>query len=168
MKHLNRLTAIFACSIMLLSGCSKESENAVTPNTTNEQSAQVASSSLERINQLRASLPAGVEDQLKERSALLIQTDPQYRAKVRSLMAIEPSACDDNTLVNQWLTQQLKGWSGDAINYAVGYYLLDLPTYDALVFENSSSNQTFGANGEYTQQLTKTFKDLQLLEYPVF
>jgi hypothetical protein len=36
-----------------------------------------------------------------------------------------------------------------------------LPTYDALVFENSSANQYFGFKGEYTQRLTKTFKDLQ-------
>jgi hypothetical protein len=39
--------------------------------------------------------------------------------------------------------------------------MLNLPTYDALVFENSSANQYFSRNGEYTQTLTKTFKDLK-------
>jgi len=39
--------------------------------------------------------------------------------------------------------------------------MLNFLTYDALLFENSSANQYFGLNGEYSQRLTKTFKDLQ-------
>ncbi|GAB3286733.1 hypothetical protein GCM10027348_00780 [Hymenobacter tenuis] len=39
--------------------------------------------------------------------------------------------------------------------------MFDLPTYDAYVFENSSENQYFGVKGEYTQPLTKAFKDLR-------
>jgi hypothetical protein len=39
--------------------------------------------------------------------------------------------------------------------------MLDLPTYDALIFENSSANQRFGSSGQYTQRLTKAFKDLK-------
>ncbi|TGD80637.1 hypothetical protein [Hymenobacter wooponensis] len=161
MKHLNRLTAMFACSIILLSGCSKETDNTIRPNTTTQQSAELSSSTRDKVNQLRASLPAGVEAKLKERSALLLQTDPQYQEKVRSLLAIEPTPCNDNTPVNQWFDQQLKGWNSEVIGYVLDFAMLDLPQYDALVFENSSQGQTFGVNGEYTQTLTKTFKDLQ-------
>ncbi|QJX48377.1 hypothetical protein HMJ29_16195 [Hymenobacter taeanensis] len=161
MKHLNRLTALVACSFILLTGCSKETENAIRPSTVTQQSAQLSASTRDKINQLRAALPAGVEAKLKERSALLLQTDQQYRDKVRNVLALEPTPCDSNTPSNQWLDQQLADWNNEVIGYALDFAMLDLPTYDALIFENSSQNQTFGANGEYSQRLTKTFKDLQ-------
>ncbi|MCE7065273.1 hypothetical protein [Dyadobacter sp. CY326] len=41
------------------------------------------------------------------------------------------------------------------------FAMLDLPTYDAFVFENSFANQYIGVKGEYTQKLTKTFKDIK-------
>jgi hypothetical protein len=110
---------------------------------------------------LRASLPAGSDAKITAPGALLRKTDPQYRAMARRALALEPTPCDDNTLVNQWLGRQLTNWSDDAFFYVDYTAMLDLPTYDALFFENSSANQTFGPKGEYTQRLTKTFKDLQ-------
>lgn len=101
------------------------------------------------------------EATLKERSAFLLKTDPQYRNLVRQALAVEPTPCDDNTLTNQYLDKQLADWNSQVIGYVPDYAMLDLPTYDALVFENSSENQYFGVKGEYTQRLTKTFKDLQ-------
>lgn len=90
----------------------------------------------------------------------MLKTDPQYRNLVRRAIAADPT-CDDDTRVNQWLDQQLVGWNNEVISYVLDFAMLDLPTYDALVFENSSEGQRFGVNGEYTQQLTKSFKDLQ-------
>ncbi|MHC2990138.1 hypothetical protein OB13_00470 [Pontibacter sp. HJ8] len=63
--------------------------------------------------------------------------------------------------MNLWLDEQLADWNNEVIGYVLDFAMLDLPTYDALIFENSSRNQYFGVNGEYTQQLTKAFKDLQ-------
>ncbi|MFE7530391.1 hypothetical protein ACFU7Y_32450 [Kitasatospora sp. NPDC057542] len=37
----------------------------------------------------------------------------------------------------------------------------DMPTYDALFFGSESKSDTFGANGEYTNQLTSEGKDLK-------
>ncbi|GGJ60373.1 hypothetical protein [Streptomyces brasiliensis] len=37
----------------------------------------------------------------------------------------------------------------------------DLPTYDALIFGKESSSNTFGAQGEYTQQLNSEMKNLR-------
>ncbi|GAB3174620.1 hypothetical protein GCM10027291_33240 [Telluribacter humicola] len=76
-------------------------------------------------------------------------------------LAIEPTACDDDTQINRWLDQELSDWDRTLIDHVIGTAMLDVPTYDALVFENSSANQSFGVNGEYTQKLTKAFKDLQ-------
>ena len=94
--------------------------------------------------------------------SLRSKLDPQYRNLVnRALKVVEPTPCDDNTLVNQWLGQQLADWDADVAYLASVTGMLDFPTYDALLFENSSANQYFGVNGDYTQKTTKTFKDLQ-------
>lgn len=39
--------------------------------------------------------------------------------------------------------------------------VFDFPTYDALAFGSESKSNTFGANGEYTNQLTSEAKDLK-------
>ncbi|WP_461488173.1 M48 family metalloprotease [Pontibacter sp. HJ8] len=160
MKHFKLLTTAIAFSLFLLTGCEKESDRSGTPIAL-EQSSQLSVSVHDRISQYRASLPAGLEEQLKQRSAILLETDPQYRDMVRRALAIEPTPCDSDTPMNLWLDEQLADWNNEVIGYVLDFAMLDLPTYDALIFENSSRNQYFGVNGEYTQQLTKAFKDLQ-------
>ena len=64
-------------------------------------------------------------------------------------------------MVTQWLNMQLSDWTYDIIFYASLTGMLDFPTYDALLFTNSESGQQFGINGEYTQRITKTIKDLK-------
>ncbi|MFJ9448108.1 hypothetical protein ACIRRH_40765 [Kitasatospora sp. NPDC101235] len=39
--------------------------------------------------------------------------------------------------------------------------MLDLPTYDAILFGSESRSNSFGVNGEYTHQLTSEMKDLK-------
>ncbi|QDA60118.1 neutral zinc metallopeptidase [Hymenobacter jejuensis] len=147
MKHLKLLTASAVLSFSLLTSCQKENDALVSaPSTT-------SSSQL-------ATLPAGSED-LKANSGLLAKADPQYRDMVRRATAIQPTPCDSNTPLNLWLDQQLKDWTSLSFAKVNSTAMLDLPTYDALLFENSSANQYFGQKGEYTQRLTKTFKDLQ-------
>jgi hypothetical protein len=79
----------------------------------------------------------------------------------RAVNAIAPTTCNDNTALNQWLGQQLTDWDNDIFFFAIVTGMLDFPTYDALLFENSSANQYNGVNGEYTQRVNKTFKDLK-------
>jgi len=161
MKHLKLFSAAIACSLVLLSGCKKETDLGVNPTST-QQDSQLSVAAQENLDQLRASLPADAAEKIKQGSPLLPTTHPQYREMVqRAMKVIAPTACDDNTPVNQWFSQQLNGWTLAIYNTALNVGMLDLPTYDALVFENSSENQYYGVNGEYTQQLTKTFKDLK-------
>jgi len=77
------------------------------------------------------------------------------------LGVIEPTTCDGNTSLFQWLDEELSDWTSEVIFYALYTGMLDFPTYDALLFENSSANQYFGVDGEYTHKVTKTFKDLK-------
>ncbi|KAA5548812.1 M48 family metalloprotease [Adhaeribacter rhizoryzae] len=161
MKQLKLFTAAIACSFILLNGCKTESDLSVTPTAT-EQNSQLSVAAQENLAKLRAALPADAAKQLKQGSNLLITTDQQYREMAqRAINAIAPTPCNDNTPTNIWLDQQLADWNRTVINYAIDLDMLNLPTYDALVFENSSENQYYGVNGEYTQRLTKTFKDLK-------
>jgi len=145
MKQLKLLTTSVAASLLLLTGCQKENDNAVTPITATPSS------------QL-ATLPAGTGNDLTPKLAQT--TDVQFQEM--ALGVITPNApCDANTLTTKWLRGQLADWQPLANTYVNATAMANLPTYDALLFENSSANQVFGQNGEYTQRLTKTFKDLQ-------
>lgn len=145
MKHLKILATSVAASFLLLMGCQKENDNAVKPSTATPSS------------QL-ATLPAGTGNNLTPKLAQT--TDAQFQEM--ALGVITPNVpCDANTPMRQWLLGQRSDWQPLARNYVNATVMVNLPTYDALLFENSSANQVFGQNGEYTQRLTKTFKDLQ-------
>jgi hypothetical protein len=158
MKHLKLFSASLAVAFTLLTSCQKERDSTVAPLATT-QSAQLAPAAQAQIAQLIASLPKGTLEKLQQQSARLVKLNPEYRNMVST--AIQPTPCDANTPLNLWLDQQLADWDSQIITNALNLGMLDLPTYDALVFENSSANQYFGFKGEYTQRLTKTFKDLQ-------
>lgn len=145
MKQLKILTTSLAASFILLMGCQKENDNAVAPITATSSS------------QL-ATLPAGTVNELTPKLAQT--TDAQFQEM--ALRVISPNApCDANTLTTKWLRGQLADWQPLAKTYVNATDMANLPTYDALLFENSSENQVFGQHGEYTQSLTKAFKDLQ-------
>ncbi len=116
-------------------------------------------SSRQKLTQLNSSLPA--KEKLKQNLRLLLKTHPQYQFAVRRALKLESAECNDNTKVTQWLNGQLADWDDEVLDYVFGLDMLYLPTLDALIFENSSLNQYFGKNGEYTQRITKTFKDLK-------
>lgn len=158
MKHLKLLSASLAVSFTLLTGCQKETDSSIAPTPTN-QSSQLSATSQQELSKLLASLPGNFTGKIPQSLADRLTIDPQLRDMVRQ--AIQPTPCNANTPMNQWLGKQLADWSYNAYVSADTTAMFDLPTYDALFFENSSQNQYFGAKGEYTQQLTKSFKDLQ-------
>lgn len=167
MKKIKLITALFAVALMLFIGCKKESvkenlnANGSISKANSSTATQLSAAGQQKLASLLAGMPAGLKDKLKQNAKLSLQTHPEYLEYVRQM--VDPSAvtCNDNTASNQWLDSQLSDWTNEIIDVVLGTDMLNLPTYDALVFENSSANQTFGANGEYTQRVTKTFKDLQ-------
>ena len=159
-------TTIFLCAFLITS-CKKEiiSTNNVTLQSENALSKQTALISADlqlKLAKLRAAMPAGYEKRVQKNTALLLKMHPEYRAMVqRALNVSSPTTCNDNTLLNQLLTSQLADWNSDIIYFALATGMLDFPTYNALLFENNMATQYFGVKGEYTQILTKTFKDLK-------
>ncbi|MFD1145262.1 hypothetical protein ACFQ4C_29290 [Larkinella insperata] len=165
MKNVNLLTPLVALLVFLVTAC--ETDTLTVPQQIHSSARQAAppTAALKaKLTKLKASLPASYGGKLKPIPSLSDKVDlhPQYRELVaRALGAIEATPCDANTKINLWLDEQLADWDSETILYAYELGMLDLPTYYALVFENSSANQTFGVQGEYTQKLTKTFKDLK-------
>ncbi|UOQ68723.1 hypothetical protein [Hymenobacter volaticus] len=146
MKHLKLLSASLALSFTVLTGCQKETDTTLAPSSANQASQHDATA---------------LEGTLDPTLAQLLKSDPQFRDMVRRALALEETACNDDTPLNQWLGTQLTDWTAGARSAVNNTAMTNLPTYDALLFENSPQNQYFGPNGEYTQRLTKTFKDLQ-------
>ncbi|WP_266362769.1 neutral zinc metallopeptidase [Tellurirhabdus rosea] len=166
MKKLSLYSSVVALSLTLLTGCEKDSltETSVTQ-APSHRSARVASPLSDELRaklaRIRASLPEGYEQRVERAAGLLQDTHPEYKQYVERALGIEPTSCDNNTAATQWLDEQMADWNNDMIVLAYYTGMLDIPTYDALVFSNTSENQTFGATGEYSHSNTKAFKDLK-------
>lgn len=74
---------------------------------------------------------------------------------------VEPTPCEDACPSSGWLLKQITDWSKGAIGIISNEEAAKMAIFVAIFSENSSENQSFGPKGEYTAQLTKTFKNLQ-------
>ena len=169
MRRLRLFTAAIAVFCFLITGCKKDfgtestiSADELQHKTLAKSSVQLSAELKAKLSKLRSSLPAGYEKRAIQNSALLLKIHPEYRNMVnRALKVITPTPCDANTPLFQWIGQELADWDSNIIYFAIVTGMLDFPTYDALLFENTSANQYFGLHGEYTHNVTKTFKDLK-------
>lgn len=156
------VAVIFAFSL----GCKKESSNVNLGDAALSEASTRSSTILDPVTQgklaaLYAKIPADAKRKVSGESKVKLESHPEYRDIILKTLKLEESSCNDNTASSQWLDQQLADWNSTIIDYVLTTAMLDLPTYDALLFENSSANQKFGADGQYTQKLTKAFKDLK-------
>jgi len=164
MKRLKLLSGAFLLMAMLFAGCQKQTHSIKEETTAGERSAVKSSSRVaalkegieERLNRLKA----GQENRTITGTRFLLRQHPEYRNLLLNALNDVP-ACNDDTKINLWLNDQLSDWTATVVFYAIETGMLDYPTYDALIFENSGAGQVFGAQGTYTQRLTKTFKDLK-------
>ncbi|MBC8111350.1 MAG: hypothetical protein H7Y04_09855, partial [Verrucomicrobia bacterium] len=74
---------------------------------------------------------------------------------------VVPTPCNITTPVNLWLGKQFAGWSQEATKILTNEEVAKMAIFIAVFSENSSENQYYGVNGEYTVQLNKGFKDLK-------
>jgi hypothetical protein len=77
------------------------------------------------------------------------------------LPEVVPTPCGGTSLSNLWLLKQITGWSREAVDILSNEEVAKMAIFVAIFSENSSENQTYGVNGEYTAQLNKGFKDLK-------
>ncbi|MGZ5255282.1 MAG: hypothetical protein ACXWV4_12940, partial [Flavitalea sp.] len=165
MRKIKLFSTVIVCSVLILTGCKKDIEQTKSPllsdQLTAPSKANLTAAQKERLQQIRASLPAGSESRLQINSQFRQKVDPQYREMIRQKFAVTPTPCNQNTPFNSWLNNELADWDNEVFYYASVTGMLDFPTYDAFLFANTSAGVYFGANGEYTQKLNKSYKDIR-------
>lgn len=76
--------------------------------------------------------------------------------------AINPGDYQCNaTGLGDYIDGQIAGIDYGSLYILARFGGLDLPSYDALIYGQESSTNTFGPNGEYTLKLTHEFRDLK-------
>ncbi|MGN6619176.1 MAG: hypothetical protein ACTHJ5_18515 [Ilyomonas sp.] len=161
MKNLKLLLALISVFLIVITGCKKDIRQEQRTDSVEVESS-LKKFSPKQLHQIVTSLPEGSEKRFRKNLDRFLELHPEYRqAVLRALKVSDASTCNENTDINLWLDQQLSDWNDDVILLAIYTGMLDFPTYDALFFENSSSDQQFGVNGEFSQRAEKTFKDLK-------
>jgi hypothetical protein len=80
--------------------------------------------------------------------------------------AINPAdyVCSNNSQVSGWLNDQIsKSLAAEQVRFLTAYNYLaaDIPTYEALYFQSSTTPQYYGADGRHTKAITKVERDLK-------
>jgi hypothetical protein len=166
LKPAKVITIIFSVSLIFITGCKKEVQSG-EPITSVTNAEALSKLPKEMPAPLIAKFGKSTTSSPNQRTSPgsvatdVLQIHPEYREMILRALKLSTTTCNDNTSLNQWLGQRLSNWNSTVITYAVNTAMLDLPLYYSLVFENSSSNQYFGKNGEYSHIMAKTFKDLK-------
>jgi hypothetical protein len=168
MKKFKLLLPAIAFSFILSTSCKKDMRpDATAPATIQTESINAKNTNLTsaqlkaRLDKALSLLPAGQKERLITNRAILFEQHPEYRDFVRRSLNLIPTPCNSNTLMRLWLNQELADWDDELFDILIGTGMYYFPLYDAIFFANTSANQYFGVNGEYSQRLTKTFKDLK-------
>jgi hypothetical protein len=147
----------------MASGCKKEmAPNESLPakdHNVSDKSNIAAGSFKERMIALRIKFPEGFVNKITANFTHRLNTS--FHDQALRALGLAESTCDDNTELNQFLNKELEDWTEDDFSFAFDFLLLDLPFYYSWFFETNAGIQTFGSKGEYTQVVTKTFKDLK-------
>ena len=76
------------------------------------------------------------------------------------MRAVIPTACEDTPFVDYFLSRAFEIPLPTLI-LLLNRFADQVPTYDALVFQTRDSDTFFGYNGEYTQRMKKTERDVK-------
>lgn len=156
MKNTWKCSLVAGMVVAMLAGC--QNDSLVQQPTPQMGAARVAVADIEaRYNQLSPNVKA-------KAAALLVQfaqLDGELGKLNPDLLgAVTPSPCV-RTDFDTWTTNQYRDWTPILFRLANNLGMNDLPLLDAFLYGDSPTYQSFGYNGEHTQRLTKTFKDLR-------
>ncbi|MEN2282122.1 hypothetical protein AAGF08_08280 [Algoriphagus sp. SE2] len=167
-KKLKRIIfGFFALSFMILTSCELEPSEKIDPiapellytERNESQTIQDFSKLGELLIRTNSRLKNGSES--ARMKGLGANSGPNYLEIVeRVLQVVNPSPCGP-TDYTEWLEEENSDWSSVSRNFAELTLMYVLPTYNALLFENNTRDQYFGKDGEFTQSVNKTFKDLK-------
>lgn len=75
--------------------------------------------------------------------------------------AVVPTACDDNTPINAYFLQRAFEIPLPTLIQLINNWADLVPTYESLLFQTKATPQYFGYNGEYSQRMAKTERDVK-------
>ncbi|KHD75130.1 hypothetical protein MB27_24760 [Actinoplanes utahensis] len=126
--------------------------------------APVSAGAPERDRQLRARITALLPDDYRARLAALdarldvSEGDPRDIAEA----VIDPDDYECGTTeLTTWLEASVADWTPEDFENVLVVILLNLVFYDALLFPEPAAGRYFGADGEYTGKLQRSFGNLQ-------
>lgn len=182
MKKPIALTAAFAASVCLTLGgttaaladdSTVTADNAVTTPLTEEPEAvsqgvsatevraAIKGTALEgKFEEILAKLPAN----WRERQNRKIESaDLEHSDWTEAILgAINPDDYEcDASAFNEWIDAEIGKFDFGTILILAFFGVLDYPTYDALLYQDDSTEQYFGQAGQYTKSLTKGMERLQ-------
>ena len=103
-----------------------------------------------------------VPDDLRERISELnaeLGIDTQWRAMLESAIDPDDYECQNDTDIRMWIGELFDAIDPGALD-AVFFFGVDIwPTYYSLLFDNDSSDDYIGVNGEHTREQIKRHKD---------
>ncbi|MFF2542499.1 hypothetical protein ACFVUY_08040 [Kitasatospora sp. NPDC058063] len=111
-------------------------------------------------DQALAKLPADWQQHRDAATAAFGIHDTQWAAVRDSVINPGDYQCESNALRDYQRTL-LQGANFEPLFFLYFLGVFDMPTYDALYFGSESKSNTFGVNGEYTNELTSESKDLK-------
>lgn len=159
-----------ACAVLVavffITSCKKNISVETTQDFSKTSSSKTIVSAIAPVvtinfDSLKATLPSTANARFKKSTALLLKQNPEFAEVIaRAAHAIDAAPCS-TTPLNTWLNNQLLDWDSEVYYYAILTGMLNLPTYDALYFENTAGRRFYGVNGEHTQTYDKAFKDLK-------
>lgn len=133
------------------------------------RSASVQQGRFEKFEYLKAKLDAGEDIRSELAAYILEKAENQDRFGQGSdivlrqmLYLIDPDMydCDDETPLTQYIRSTTQEWTLLEVLFYSFYG--DLPIYDAIYFTDPvKERQSYGENGEFTNQINRTFKSLK-------
>jgi hypothetical protein len=75
--------------------------------------------------------------------------------------AVVPTTCDDNTALNNYFLDRAFEIPLPTLILLINRWTDLVPTYEALLFQTRDDATFFGYNGEYTQRMNKTERDVK-------
>ncbi len=107
-----------------------------------------------------AELPDDADQRVARLNAKLGIKDTQWAGIAGSVINPADYQCD-TTPLQTWVRGTVANWGFSELFVLTWLPLLDLATYDALLFGTESKANTFGIDGQYTSLLTSQMKDLR-------
>ncbi|MFE0653733.1 hypothetical protein ACFVZH_34745 [Streptomyces sp. NPDC059534] len=112
------------------------------------------------VDQIVAKLPADWQQRRDAAAAKYGIHDTQWAGIRDSVLNPADYQCQ-NTALRDYQATLLQGGNFELLFFLYFLGVFDMPTYDALYFGSESKDNTFGVNGEYTNELTAEGKDLK-------